>query len=74
MIGEHANWTYSLLKDEMTFNILEGEIAELKLRCDRRYIGFRFAAKSTFKIPESYGNCQLEVIGNPGTSFTLTQS
>ena len=74
VIGEHANWTYSLLKDEMTFHVLEGEIAELKLRCDRRYVGFRFAADSTFKIPESYGNCQLEVIGNPGTTFTLTQS
>jgi hypothetical protein len=74
VIGEHANWSYSLLKDEMTFHVLEGELAELKLRCDRRYVGFRFIPDSTFKIPESYGRCLLEVIGNPGTTFTLTQS
>ena len=73
-IGEHSNWVYTLLKDEMTFHVLDGEIAELKLRCERRYVGFRFAADSIFKIPESYGNCELEVIGNPGTTFTLTQS
>lgn len=73
-VGDHANWVYSLLKDEMSFEVHEGEIAELKLRCEKRFVGFRFAEHSTFKIPSSYGACELEVIGNPGTTFTLTQS
>jgi len=73
LIGESSNWDYALLKDEMAIDVHSGEIAELKLRCERRYVGFRFVADSTFRIPESFGTCDLEVIGNPGTRFTLTQ-
>lgn len=73
-VGDHANWVYTLLKDEMSFDVHQGEIAELKLRCEKRFVGFRFAEHSTFRIPSSFGACELEVIGNPGTTFTLTQS
>lgn len=62
-----------LFKGSFYFDSLDGDLAEIKLRCQQKYLFFAFDIESSYEIPESYGRCGLEVIGDPGTTFDLVQ-
>jgi len=62
-----------LHKGGFYFDRLDGDLAEIKLRCEQKYLFFVFDIESSYEIPESYGLCRLEVIGDPGTTFDLVQ-
>ena len=70
--GERTSWSYNLFKDEFFFEDVEGDIAEVKLRCRMDYVFFRFEPDIKYKVREN-DRCHLELVGNPGTTFTLTQ-
>ena len=72
--GEATSWYYPLLKDEFYVTVGRGEIAEIKLRCERKYVFFRYQPDIQYKIPEQYGRCGMELVGSPGTEFELTQT
>ena len=74
IIDNSANWWHRLLKKTFQFDQVEGEIAEIKLRCSTDYVFFRFDPQKSYRIAESMGDCTLQVIGNPGTTFILVQS
>lgn len=74
MVGPNASWFYSLFKRNFSIEVTEGELAEFKLRCDRSYTFSRYDPKLLYRIAPGDGNCHLEVVGNPGTRFILTQS
>ena len=71
--GELFSWSYNLYKDEFFLEDVEGEIEEIKLRCARKYVFLRFDPEVQYKIKEDYRPCHLQLIGDPGTTFTLTQ-
>ena len=71
--GDRYTWSYDLFKDEFLFRDVEGEIEEIKLRCAKRYIFFRFDPDIKYKVNSDYQPCHLQLIGDPGTTFTLTQ-
>lgn len=72
-VADDNDWHIRLFKDDFQVDVKNGEIAELKLRCDRRYIGVRFDPELVYSIVPEAGDCRLEVIGNPGTTFELIQ-
>ncbi len=64
---------HGLLKKKFSFQDVDGELAELKLHCDKGYVGFRFQEGMQYTVRDDLGNCGLTVIGNPGTTYTLVE-
>ena len=71
--GDRTSWHYKLFKDEFFFDDVDGEIEEIKLRCQGKYVFFRFDPNMQYKIGADYQPCYLELIGDPATTFKLTQ-
>ncbi len=66
-------WSIKLFKTSFHLNNLENKIDELKLRCQRKYIFFAFAPGNQYQIPESWGSCTLQVLGDANVKFELDQ-
>ena len=64
---------HSLLRSRFSFTEVEGDIAELRLRCEKGYVGFIYKEEITFEVDEEAGECGLQVIGDPGTTFKLLE-
>ena len=73
VIDDTANWYFDLFKDDFAVLDVHGEIAEVKLRCDRKYVFFRFDPAMAYHVNDTYGDCHLTLVGNPGTTFQLRQ-
>lgn len=43
----------------------QGSVEKLKLRCERKFAELKFSAEASYSIPESWGQCQLEIVGDP---------
>ena len=71
--GDRYIWSYQLFKDEFFLTEVEGQIEEIKLRCARKYVFLRFDPDLQYKIEPDYLPCHLQLVGDPGTTFTLTQ-
>jgi len=67
------SWFFHLHKSDFLIKNVAGEIAELKLRCDRDYVFWRFQENLAYSVSEDQGTCSMEVLGDPGTTFTLVQ-
>jgi len=72
--GADTSWYITLLKRNFYIDQVEGEIVEIKLRCDRDYVLFRYDPRMQYQVSEQQGNCHMEVVGEPGTTFRLVQS
>jgi TonB family protein len=72
-LGDNGSWFIELFKDGFFLVDLMGEVAELKLRCERRYVFFEFDSETQYNVSDGAGECSLEVIGDAGTTFTLVQ-
>ena len=72
--GDDTSWSYNLFKDEFSIGDVQGDIAEIKLRCSKSYVFFRFQPDVKYKVAGGMNRCHLELVGNPGTTFSLTQS
>ncbi|MDE0192087.1 MAG: energy transducer TonB [Gammaproteobacteria bacterium] len=74
--GERTSWSYNLFKDEFWIGDVKGDIAEIKLRCRTGYVFFRFQPNVKYTVADDQDNrnlCHLELVGNPDTTFSLTQ-
>ena len=71
--GDRFTWSFSLFKDEFLFEDVAGRVEEIKLRCARKFLFHRFEADVRYQVKQDYHPCHLELIGDPGTTFTLTQ-
>ncbi len=56
-----------------TFSLLnvEGDIAELRLHCQKGYVGFAFDPELSYSVEPDWGWCNLSVIGSPDTEFVI---
>lgn len=69
-----TSWFYELFKNRFQVEVSSGRLAEVKLRCEKQYIFFRFEPNVQYKIGDKYGSCGLELVGEQGTKFELVQS
>ncbi|HEY7638369.1 MAG TPA: energy transducer TonB [Steroidobacteraceae bacterium] len=68
-----SSWYYELLKRNFHITVTSGAIAEIKLRCDHQYVFFRFDPKLQYQVSGNNKACSMEVVGDPGSTFRLTQ-
>ncbi|HEY5754277.1 MAG TPA: TonB family protein [Steroidobacter sp.] len=72
-IGDGSSWFITLFKKEFEIEVVSGKVAEIKLRCDKDYVLFRYEPEMHYKVADRLDKCQMEVIGDPGTAFKLIQ-
>ena len=52
----------------------EGDLESAKLRCDAGFMQVELTESTEIEIPPAFGRCQVQVIGEAGTRFELTES
>lgn len=72
-IGTGASWFGQLFRDWFAIAVGTGKVEEIKLRCQQRFVFFKFDPAIRYRVPPEYGNCGIEVVGDPGTQFELIQ-
>ncbi len=72
-ISGDNSFYHLLLKSRFRFSEVSGDIAELRLRCEKGYVGFVYQKEITFEVDGKAGECSLQVIGDPGTTFKLLE-
>jgi TonB family protein len=73
-VMQTSSWSLSLLKHKFQVAVNQGHIAEVKLRCDKKYVFFVFDPTLQYTVSPGFGQCQIELVGDPGTEFALVQS
>lgn len=73
-IGENHSWFYSLFKNRFRFLVSNGQISDIKLRCDKKFVFFKYSSELQYEVSDKFGPCHMEVIGEPGAKFELIQS
>lgn len=66
--------SHGLMHHKFSFRDVKGNIAELRLHCDRGYVGFIYRPDFEYEVEEGLQWCKLHLIGTPGTTYTLVQS
>jgi TonB family protein len=68
-----GSWHIGLYEDNFRIVVGHGHVSQVKLRCSKGFVRFTFDPEIEYKVAHKEGNCNMEVDGDPGTSFTLTQ-
>jgi TonB family protein len=68
-----GSWHIGLYEGNFRIVVGHGHISQVKLRCSKGFVRFAFDPEIEYKVAHKDGNCDMEVDGDPGTAFTLTQ-
>jgi TonB family protein len=66
-------WSGYLFRNRFTVSVSNGAVSEIKLRCKKTYVFFKYEANVQYTVNPAAGECGVEVLGNPGTTFNLIQ-
>ena len=72
-IDEAYRFSRRLARRSFAFEGIDGDIAELRLHCDKAYLGMAYEEDMSYTIPEGQERCHLTAIGTPGTTFNLIE-
>ena len=72
-IDKANSFHHSLLRSRFSFSEVEGDLAELRLRCEKGYVGFVYQEGTAYEAEGGVGECSLQIIGDPGTTFKLLE-
>ena len=71
---DHGYWNITLFKHSFYLDkVQQSNIDEIKLRCNKKYQFFKYTAGIKYNVPDSFGACALEIIGDPNISFDFVQ-
>lgn len=71
---DQRSWASRLFKNHFSITVRSGGVTEIKLRCKKKYLFFKFDPDLEYTVNPNAGDCDIEVLGDPGTTFNLTQS
>jgi hypothetical protein len=69
-VGDVA-WKHALTSRTFTLAKVQGRIRELRIDCDKTTKALDYKADAEWTVPESWGECALEVSARRGTTFAL---
>ncbi len=72
--SDSNSWNIALFKDEFAVVDLDGEVTDVVLRCERKFLKLAVVADQVYQIPKAYGRCRAEFVGAAGATFTLVQT
>ncbi len=70
-IRGHYSYKYRLISNSFSVSSINGRLAEAQIYCDRGMKGFALEEDMSYEIPEELGECNLIIIGDPETTFTV---
>lgn len=70
-LNTHGYDYMPLFKRHFTLADIKGEFSQFVLRCDAKYTELNYQQDAQYKIPTSWGECYLQIIGAPTSSATL---
>ena len=68
-----GTWQLELFEPNFRISVSQGHLSQVKLRCAKGFVRFAFDPTLEYKVATKYGNCAMELDGDPGTAFILTQ-
>jgi TonB family protein len=68
-----ATWFLDLFKPRFRIEVEEGHLAEIKLRCDKTFLSFPFDPGLEYHVESRFGKCEMQLLGVPGSKFTVIQ-
>jgi TonB family protein len=68
-----GTWELGLYKRRFQIKVSEGHISYVKLRCAKGFVRFEFDPTIEYTLNPKFGSCEMQLDGDPGTRFTLTQ-
>jgi len=68
-----ANWWHALVRNRFTIDQLDGEVNELKVLCGNHSVSFTYKPDFEWSVDNGWGECDLMVSGNNGTTFRLIE-
>jgi TonB family protein len=68
-----GRWTLGLYKQNFRFKVDQGHISYIRLRCSKGFEGFAFDSAREYNVDTKYGDCSMDLAGDRGTQFTVTQ-
>jgi TonB family protein len=72
--GGKSNWNGVLFKPHFQIRIASGNVSEIKLRCEKGYVFFKHQSGLEYTVQAKEGLCNIELVGEPETTFDLVQS
>jgi hypothetical protein len=72
-LSENGNWQATLFRNRFSIAVSSGAVSEIKLRCAKQYLLFRYQPDVQYSIGTKQDHCGIEVVGDPGTTFDLVQ-
>ncbi len=72
-INERNHWNHYLARKSFTIANVTGKLNTVDIRCDNHFSTYDVDNEKKWKIPASWGNCQLFVKGEQGTKFNLVE-
>jgi TonB family protein len=68
-----GSWKIQLFKRHFRAQVSDGHLTSVALRCGKGFVHFAFDPQVQYHVDSNYGKCQMELDGDRGTRFTLTQ-
>jgi len=68
-----GRWIHNLAREQFAVNEINGKLRKLDVRCENKRNVFTVNDTSTWKIPKSWGNCQVIIEGDDTTTFELVE-
>jgi len=68
-----AFWWHGLLRRSVTVEKVTGDVRRLDFRCEVASASHPVETGKTFTIPESWGDCDLVVVGEPGAKIDMVE-
>lgn len=68
------SFAHRLFRSSFELRDIDGDVAELRLHCDKGYLGFIYQEGMNYQINPAWRGCVVIVIGNPGTTFDLVET
>jgi hypothetical protein len=72
-LGENGSWCATLFRNRFSIVVSSGAVSEIKLRCAKQYLLFKYQPDVQYSIGTKKDHCGIEVVGDPGTTFDLVQ-
>lgn len=70
-ITKGTSWYGTLFRNRFTIQVESGRVAEIKLRCETKYLLFPFEPDIEYRVGGANESCNIEVVGDPETTFKL---
>ena len=70
-ISERGYWHYQPVRRNFSFATADAGVKEFEPRCEIKNQRFEVNTQSEWKIPKSWGACNVVVYGEPGSKFSI---